>query len=64
MQDSTPRLADFGKIEEPGPPPGDVESWFETVPMPSSRPPTLLMPVEQRLGEFIGDPFADGWFKS
>lgn len=59
--DSSQQIVDFGVIAEPGPPPGDVDDWFEAVPLPSSRRPTLLMPVE--VGGFLGDPIVDHWLR-
>ena len=65
-----PELDGF-KVEEHEAPPPSIDptsdAWFATpapgsVRRPSTNPPPPLR--EQSLGDFIGDPFADGWFKS
>ena len=57
-----------GSIAEHEAPPASIDpetdEWLATPPPGSVRRPSSVPPPrEESLGDFIGDPFADGWFK-
>ena len=65
MQDSSPDVTTALEKNTLAPAATDAElaeAWFEAPPSSSRRPSAPPPPVSV-VGEFIGDPLADGWLR-